>query len=75
MLLYKYTWDQYSLSILFLNILSGLPEKNVFIQNFRNLLLDNIRPNPQLRLTIRDTLYKFEKLCFETEITVFKELL
>ena len=74
MLLYKNTWDQYALSILFLDILSGLPEKNVFIQNFRNLLLDNIRPNPQLRLTIHDTLHQFEKLCFETDISVFKEL-
>lgn len=75
--IYKQTWDNYSLSILFLDILSEskLCETNTFIINFKNLLLSNIRPNPLLRLTIVETLYKFEKLCFETDILIYKELL
>ena len=75
--IYKQTWDNYSLSILFLDILSAskLCENNIFIINFKNLLLSNIRPNPLLRLTILETLYKFEKLCFETDILIYKELL
>jgi hypothetical protein len=72
--IYKSTWDNYSLSILFLDILSSWSSiSNPFIDDFKQILIYNIHPNPKLRLTLNDTLNQFEKLCFETDILVFKE--
>jgi hypothetical protein len=64
---YYYTWDNYALSILYLQMLIGLHKKiqknNKFIIIFMRLLVDNINVNPQKRLNLQDTIDKFNKLC------------
>lgn len=57
------TWDNYSLSIMYLRILHYLfPDgfmKNGFITSFSQILLQNIHPNPERRLTIHETIEAF----------------
>jgi len=57
------TWDNYSLSIIYLRIISLLfpndEHKNTLIILFSQLLLLNIHPDPTKRLTIEETLRRF----------------
>ena len=75
---HKHTWDQYSLSVLFLDILLELERqkctKNEFILSFIELLKCNIR-NGASRLSLKDNFEKFDRLCYETDIKIFKELI
>ena len=73
-LIYKNTWDNFTLSILFLDILSEFDTANTFIVNFKQILKLNTHPIPKIRLTIQNTIESFTKLCYETNIQVFKEL-
>jgi serine/threonine protein kinase len=59
------TWDNYSLSIVYLKyiqyIFGSTFYENDFVVFFSKLLLKNIHPNPSKRYTIFDTIQKFNK--------------
>ncbi len=69
---YWKTWDNYSLSILYLEFLSYLNangyDNNKFTIYFSQLLLHNINPNPEDRFTMEDTKYEFNKFLFDEKI-------
>jgi hypothetical protein len=66
MIKYSITWDNYSLSALFLPIITkireGLAAPNSFFDGFSQLLLLNMDSNPEKRLTPQKTLEKFKDL-------------
>jgi hypothetical protein len=75
---YRNTWDNYALSILFLDILlkiqNKIKTKNEFIIYFIKLLVENIHSEPKMRVSIKDTREKIEKICYCTDIKIFKSL-
>ena len=73
---YKHTWDQYALSVLFLDILleERMDIKNKFIMSFVELLEYNIHMIPSKRMSLNNTLQLFHKLTYETDIKIFREL-
>jgi hypothetical protein len=66
MVKYSITWDNYSLSALFLPIVTKIRENlktsNTFFEGFSQLLLLNMDPNPEKRLTPLKTIEKFQDL-------------
>lgn len=62
------TWDNYAFSILYLQLLIGIHKKikknNKFIIVFMKLLVKNISSDPRERLSIEDTLVRFESLMY-----------
>lgn len=66
MIKYSVTWDNYSLSALFLPIVTKIRENlekpNTFFDGFSQLLLLNMDPNPEKRLTTLKTIEKFQDL-------------
>lgn len=76
---YSSTWDNYALSILFLRILIGIHRtieiKNKFIILFMKLLVCNIHLNPLKRLSIENTIIRFNYLLDSLETTDFKQLI
>ena len=60
------TWDNYSLSVMFLRILTLLfptdDHKNKLVILFSQILLMNIHPNPNRRLTIQESQHKFNDI-------------
>ena len=81
-ILYHTTWDNYALSIIYLNILIGIhktiQKKNKFIVLFMRLLIENINPNPYKRNTVESTMQKFDFLVQDCDtddlIGLIKEL-
>jgi hypothetical protein len=75
---YKHTWDHYSLNILFVNILLDLDAvhhtNNEFIHSFLQLLLVSIRADPEKRIPVKETLLRFRRLCYETDVRIFRQL-
>lgn len=65
------TWDNYSISILYLRILyaifQGKYPNNSFIVSFSELLTLNIHPNPLKRKSLRDSLKIFHKLFYNSK--------
>jgi serine/threonine protein kinase len=65
------TWDNYSLSILYLKTFSFMfPNgfhKNSLILYFSQMLLYNIHPNPEKRYTLEETKQKFKDIFFMEE--------
>ena len=65
------TWDNYSLSILYLKTFSFMfPHgfhKNSLILYFSQLLLYNIQPNPSKRYSLEETIQKFKEIFFIEE--------
>ena len=64
------TWDNYTLSVMYLNILSAVfkdkfPKKS-FISHFAELLTLNIHPNPAKRHSIPDSLKIFHKMFYKS---------
>lgn len=59
-------WDNYSLSILYLhsfcNIIQNFSLKDTFMNEFVNILLKNIHPNPSKRETLKNTQEIHDKL-------------
>jgi serine/threonine protein kinase len=57
------TWDQYSLSMLYLkniySITKGTLNKNTFLQQFIEFLMINIHPNPEYRNTVEQSIEQF----------------
>ena len=78
MMKYFSTWDNYSLSIMYLNILIGIhktiQKKNKWIILFMRLLLENINPNPNNRNSLEITTNKFNFLVYESDISDFTYL-
>jgi hypothetical protein len=69
------SWDNYRLSILYLEIIAKhFVLSNKFIQNMIKLLLINVQPNPLLRLSISQTIHTFEEICYHTDVTDFKNI-
>ena len=69
------SWDNYRLSILYLEIIAKhFVLSNKFIQNMIKLLLINVQPNPLLRLPISQTIHTFEEICYHTDVTDFKNI-
>ena len=72
------TWDNYSLSILYLSffyyIYSSKVPKQDFIKIMLETLLLNIHPNPSMRLSVQETSFKFNEslLNFVNNIKNFK---
>ena len=69
---YWNTWDNYSLSTLYLKIIyyfniSGFVN-NKFIVFWSELLLTNIHPNPKRRLTIKQSIEKFNAFILKSDI-------
>ena len=65
MIKYSKTWDNFSLSMLFLPMVTILLKKtnnNTFLEEFTKLLLENIHPNPEKRKNICDSSKHFESL-------------
>lgn len=65
------TWDNYSVSILYLRIIdlifpNGFPENDFYIDLTR-LLLINIHPDPRKRLSVVDTRQRFYELFYLNE--------
>lgn len=79
LLSYSNTWDNYSLSNIYLKIISKIfndnYEDNDFIINFSQLLLQNLHPNPEKRLTIDQTIDKFEDIITVSKKDDFESLL
>jgi hypothetical protein len=76
---YRNTWDNYSLSIMFLRILIGIHrtigKQNKFIIMFMKLLVCNIHLNPLKRLSIDSTTNKFASIIDSLEPKDYKEVL
>ena len=70
LLSYNYTWDNYSLSIMFITIYINIFKPGMYYNRmfifFIEILVVNISPDPELRLNIDDSLYEYNK-CFYIE--------
>jgi hypothetical protein len=70
------TWDNYSVSALFLPLLAQIQvneESTAFFDGFTQLLLLNMNPNPEKRLTPKQSIDKLEDLFIEWDnISNFK---
>lgn len=68
---YFKTWDNYSLSIMYLRIIFGVFQEGIpnnrFINLFSQLLAYNIHPNPEKRKSIKKSLQLFHKLFYNSE--------
>lgn len=65
---YWHSWDNYAISILYLQLLIGIHKKikknNKFIIVFMKLLVKNISAVPENRLTLENTLKKFDSILY-----------
>lgn len=80
LLSYYYTWDLFSLSIMYLDFLVKLKADSLFssklISKFLELLLININPNPSNRNNTKKTLYFFQSVFYiEDSIEDYKDLI
>jgi hypothetical protein len=71
---YCWTWDNYALSMVYLDILKNLKADNKFISYFMKLLVDNICLDPSKRDLPRQNLASFEEMLQIISITDFREL-
>jgi serine/threonine protein kinase len=61
------TWDNYSLSIIYLRIINLLfpsDDKTPFIDHMKQILIENIHPDPTKRISLNNTLTRFEDIYF-----------
>ena len=82
---YAFTWDNYALSIVYLEILIGLYRtitakndingNNKFIISFMKLLVNNISLDPSKRSLTSLTASLFENMLLTNEIKDYQELL
>ena len=60
------SWDNYSVSVLYIHLVGNLIRvfslKNTFFSKWLNLLTKNIHPDPSKRMTLEETLKKYENL-------------
>jgi hypothetical protein len=79
-ILYFKSWDNYSLSILYLQIIIKIykfmeNKNNKFIINFMKLLLKNISFNPEKRFSLKNTKIELNKIINNTSINEFNEII
>jgi hypothetical protein len=76
---YSHTWDNYSLSLIYLKICVDIHRhiniSNKFIILFINLLVQNISIEPNKRLSIEETTNKFIELLYNIDENQFNQLL
>lgn len=76
---YTNTWDNYSLSIIYLKILNNIYpdgyEDNDFISGFSQLLLFNLHPDPKKRYSIDKTREKLSSILLDTNMETFVDVL
>ena len=77
---YWKTWDNYALSIEYLKLLYYLNldgyTDNLFVLAFSQILIMNIHPNPNRRMTIHETREKFDNMLIENyQINDYEELI
>ena len=61
--IYVATWDNFALSVVYLQLIAQFADKsNPFIIDFANLLIRNISPCPHKRMTVGETVKEFDKL-------------
>lgn len=82
---YWNTWDNYSLSVLFIRILyylvrndEGQIIKNEFVVFFTQLCLKNMHPNPTKRLSVSETIKSFNLFLYNIRVnkdTVFEDII
>ena len=77
---YYYTWDLFSLSILYLNFLTSLSKDSLYssllISKFLELLLTNIFPNPERRYDTKNSLNAFQRVFYIGDsISEYKSLI
>jgi len=72
---YKATWDNYRLSIVYLQlIINTFQLKEKCIQNIIKILLVNIHSNPNLRYSIQKTQDILKKTCYNTNVIDYKKI-
>ena len=75
----SHTWDNYSLSNIFIRIISKIYpdgfDKNDFIIRFIQLLLGTLNPNPNKRISISSCLDRFENILTTSKRGEFKDVL
>ena len=68
------SWDLYSMSCVFYEILISKYKQNLFIQLFNKLLLVCLRPNPEKRFDVSLCITNFNKIVSNLNINVFYSL-
>ena len=72
---YNGTWDNFRLSILYLQLITdNFHLSDQFIQNIVKVLLVNIHSNPNKRFTIQKTLDLLENICYNTKCMDYKKI-
>jgi hypothetical protein len=72
---YKATWDNYRLSIVYLQlIINTFQLKEKCIQNIIKILLVNTHSNPNLRYSIQKTQDILEETCYNTNVIDYKKI-
>ena len=75
---YSDTWDNYSLSIIYLHVIGTIIKvfslKNNFMNQFLTLLIKNIHPNPLKRENLKETQQNYENLYRVTKWGFISEL-
>ena len=72
---HKATWDNYRLSILYLQlIINTFDLSEQFIKNIIRILLVNIHSNPNLRYSIQKTQDVLEETCYKTKCNDYKKI-
>ena len=63
------TWDNYSLSVLLTSLINKLfdkdEDKNAYILGLEKLMLRNIHPDPNKRLSVKETTSKLDEVLYE----------
>lgn len=74
----SHTWDNYSLSNIYIKIISKIYSsgftKNSFISKFIELLLNTITPNPNKRYGLNKCVSTFENIISKGDYTAFKNV-
>lgn len=79
LLSHRHTWDNYSLSIMYLKLLqsffSQFNIQHTFITHLNTLLLINIHPDPTKRLTIQETAERYSQIFYmDDDVNSYVEL-
>jgi len=79
LLTHRHTWDNYSLSIMYLKMLQSFfatfNTEHTFITQLNALLLTNIHPDPTKRLTIQETGERYSNIFYmDDDVTSYVEL-
>lgn len=72
---YYYTWDNISISSVFLNIFKTTTNKsNLFFNKMIQLFIQNLHFVPDKRMTIQQTLIELDTICYSTPKEIFIDM-